>query len=484
MSELNVELLVKEMAKQPKETSWLEFKHNKFDQKMIAEDISALANAAALVERDCAYMIWGVDDVTHEIVGTVVDLNNAKVGNEEFEGWLRRMLSKNADFEFRPGLCEGKKVFVLEIAAARHVPVAFEKTAHIRIGSYTKKLADFPEVEKKLWKKFEIKEFEHDIAIGDLTPSDVLGLIDIGVYFGMTGLPQPAETQSAFKYLIDDSVLRQQDDGRFAITNLGAVLLGRKLGDFKDLRFKYFRVIRHKGTNRSEMMKDRDFTGGYALCYEEAVQYIMAITPSSEPIVGGRRLNETQFPEIAVREFLANCLVHQDFTVKGSSILVEVFDDRIEFTNPGKLLVEPQRIIDTPPKARNETLADMMRRMHLCEEAGSGWDKAVRACESAHLPAPVVERYDEYTKVTLFAGKRFADMTVDERIWACYVHASIMHLDCKRITSSSLRERFGEMGIEAPALSKLLKKVVDRGLIRIFDPNSGNRATSYVPFWA
>ncbi len=54
--------------------------------------------------------------------------------------------------------------------------------------------------------------------------------------------------------------------------------------------------------------------------------------------------------------------------------MVEIFDDRIEITNPGEPLVDTQRFIDTPPKSRNETLASMMRRFRICEERGSGID--------------------------------------------------------------------------------------------------------------
>ena len=71
---MNVLKLVVELAKLPRETPWLEFKHNNASPKMIGEDIRALANAATLDERDCAYMVWGVEDDSHEIVGTNIDL--------------------------------------------------------------------------------------------------------------------------------------------------------------------------------------------------------------------------------------------------------------------------------------------------------------------------------------------------------------------------------------------------------------------------
>lgn len=90
----NIDILVKELGKLPKEIGWVEFKHNNCEPTMIGEDISALANSATLNDRDYAYMVWGVDDGTHEIIGTKVRLQLEKKGEQELENWLRYLLSK------------------------------------------------------------------------------------------------------------------------------------------------------------------------------------------------------------------------------------------------------------------------------------------------------------------------------------------------------------------------------------------------------
>ena len=92
----NLKMLVLELCKYSEELPWLEFKHNNYDPEIIGEDISALANGAALDEKSCAYFLWGIDNDTHQPVGTEYNLQNLKKGNEELENWLRRMLSKNA----------------------------------------------------------------------------------------------------------------------------------------------------------------------------------------------------------------------------------------------------------------------------------------------------------------------------------------------------------------------------------------------------
>ena len=96
-------------------------------------------------------------------------------------------------------------------------------------------------------------------------------------------------------------------------------------------------------------------------------------------------------PELAVRELVANALIHQDFSVTGAGPMVEIFDARVEITNPGAPLVNTQRFLGSPPRSRNETLASMMRRIGVCEERGSGIEKAVLAVEAELLPAPLFE---------------------------------------------------------------------------------------------
>ena len=85
----NIDKLLRELMDMPQETQWVEFKHDNYDPKMIGQDISALANGAALQDKDFAYFVWGIDNGSHEIVGTGYDLQSLKKGNQELENWLR-----------------------------------------------------------------------------------------------------------------------------------------------------------------------------------------------------------------------------------------------------------------------------------------------------------------------------------------------------------------------------------------------------------
>jgi len=159
-SEEYIVSLVKELLKQPKESEWLEFKHNNKDPQMIGEYISALSNSAALHRKTNAYMILGVDDTTHKLLGTSFSPSQTKVGGEALENWLLRLLEPKIEFKFYEVEIEDKKVVLLEIAPAYRHPVRFSGVEYIRFSSYKKKLKDLPEKERDLWRIFDNIPFE------------------------------------------------------------------------------------------------------------------------------------------------------------------------------------------------------------------------------------------------------------------------------------------------------------------------------------
>lgn len=480
----NIDILVKELCKLPKETGWVEFKHNNDDPKMIGEDISALANTATLKDRDFAYMVWGVDDTTHNIIGTSVHLALQKKGQEELENWLRHQLSKNANFEFLETEIDGNHVEVIRIHKALHTPVAFEKVEYIRSGSYTKKLSDFTELMAQLWDKLRNSRFEDVCPVKDLRYVDVLRMIDCGAYFSMLKLPQPTEEKEVMHYLLEDEVAIRLDNGLYGITNLGAILFAKDLNAFPRLGRKAMRVVQYQGRNRLFIQKEETFHTGYAICFEDIVRYVSALLPSSENAATVALTTKSKFPLPSVREAIANSLIHQDLYITGTGPVVEVFDNRIEVTNPGTPLVDIMRIIDNPPKSRNEKLASLMRRMKMCEELGRGWDRMVLACEMQFLPAPRIEIFEESTKVTLFSEMEYKNIPADDKIWSCYLHACLMYIQGDALTNTSLRDRFGLKDSSAGSISRLIKDAVDKNKIKALDPNTAKRYMRYVPIWA
>ena len=162
--------------------------------------------------------------------------------------------------------------------------------------------------------------------------------------------------------------------------------------------------------------------------------------------------------------------------------MIEIFSDRVEISNPGKPLIDTLRFIDELSKSRNEAIVNFMRRMNICEDRGSGIDKVVIQIELYQLPAPDFRKTDFATVATLFATKKFSEMTTEERIRACYQHACLQQVSHKFLTNSSLRKRFGLSKKSYPVVSKVIKDTLGQKLIKI----KSDRGPHYscIPFWA
>ena len=476
--------LVHELCALPRETEWVEFKVNEAEPQAIGKYISALANAAALVGKAFAYLVWGVRDEDHAIVGTTFNPHFAKVGNEELENWLLRLLEPKIDFRFFVVPVDGNTVVLLEIPRATRHPVRFSGQEFIRVGTYKKKLKDFPEKERALWRIFDRTPFEEGVVIEHAAPDEVLRLLDYPTYFDLLEQPLPADRDGILRALAEDQLIRRCHAGGWDITNLGAILFAKRLNDFHSLRRKAVRVVQYRGNGRTETLKEQEGIKGYASGFEGLVNYINGLLPKNEVIGQALRKTVPMFPELAVRELVANALIHQDFLVRGAGPLVEIFDDRIEITNPGEPLVDTERFVDSPPKSRNETLASLMRRFGICEERGSGIDKVVFQVELYQLPAPLFERPTGFTRVVLFAHKDLKDMDKQERIRACYLHACLKYVMRDFLTNTSLRGRLGIAERNKAAVSRYIREAVEAGMIKPVDEHAAKKLMKYVPFWA
>lgn len=476
--------LVREFVKLPRETEWLEFKVNNSNPKEIGEYVSALSNSAALAGKPSAYLIWGIENESHKIVGTTFDPRATKVGNEEVENWLLRLLNPKIIFRFLDAAVDGHPVVILEMERAYRHPVQFQGDEFIRVGSYKKRLKDFPDKARALYRIFDQTPFELGTAASRVPSDRVLALLDYPAYFELMERPLPEGKEGILNALAADNLIRLSDAGGWDITQLGAVLFAKKLADFHGLTRKAVRVIRYKGNNRVETDKEREGTRGYASGFKNLIEYVNGLLPSNEVIEQALRKTVPMYPEIAVRELVANAMIHQDFYLSGTGPMVEIFDDRMEITNPGVPLVETNRFVDTPPRSRNEALASLMRRIGICEERGSGWDKVVSETESHQLPAPLAEVTDEHTRVVLFAHKPFNKMDKVDRVRAVYLHACLRYVNREYMTNSSVRARFGIEDQNIALASRLIRDTIQAGLVVADDPEAAPKLMRYVPVWA
>ena len=466
------------------ETSWFEFKLNNDDQRRIGIGCSALSNAARLAGKDFGYIVWGIDDGTHAVVGTVFDPDQKKIGNQVFQLWLAQRLQPSIAFSFRVVEHPDGRLVIMEIPAATSAPACFENVPYIRIGSATPGLMDYPDRYQMLIEALRPFTWEHGVARSYASGDDVLALLDYAQYFRLTAQPLPDNRLGIFERLEADQLIKRDVGDRWNITNLGAILFATELGNFSPaLARKGVRFVAYDGRNKAAAVTHRhDGVRGYASGFEGLVGYINGLLPRNERIGEALRAVHPLFPELAIRELVANALIHQDMTIGGAGPQIELFEDRIEITNPGHPLVRADRMIDLPPRSRNEALASLMRRMNICEEQGSGLDKVIMQVELFRLPPPLFREDPESMQVILYAPRNFANMTQDERIRACYHHAVLKFLGGDRMRNASLCERFGIEPRNAAQASAVLKKALDEGLIKYADPD--HPRSGYVPHWA
>ena len=476
--------LLHELRQSPKETEWVEFKCNNANPEEIGEYISALANSAALCGKVNAYVVWGIDNDSHDLIGTTFRPTKARKGNEELENWLLHLLQPRIHFRFIEFEIDDKLVSMVEVPCAAHQPVQFQGIEHIRVGSYKKKLKDFPEKERELWRVFDVTPFEQQVSAEALDAADVLQLLDYPAYFKLLNVPLPENREAILARLADDHMIQPCRGGHWNILNLGAVLFASDLSEFRHLARKAVRVIEYDGEGRVRTKREYQGHMGYAAGFEGLISFLKGMLPENEVIGQALRKSVPMYPELAIRELVANVIIHQDFTVTGAGPMVEVFDGRLEITNPGVPLVDVKRFLGTPPQSRNESLASFLRRAGICEERGSGIEKVVFQTESYQLPAPLFEVIGGQTRAVLFAHKTFAEMDKADRVRACYLHACLQQVRRNYMTNSSLRKRFGIEEKNRAQVSRVIGATIEDGLIRKNEPAESKKDTKYVPFWA
>ena len=476
--------LIDQLRAEPAEASWLEFKSDNTAPDMIGKRCSALANAARMDGRDMAYMVWGIADETHAVTGTTFQPDISKVGNQQLPLWLANSLTPSIAFSFRVVDHPEGRVVLLEIPAATGAPVAFNSVPYIRIGSTTPKLTDYPDRYQRLIERLQPYRWEQGIARQFATSDEVLALLDYAQYFRLTQQQLPDNRRGIFDKLEADRLIVRDVGERWNITNLGAALFANRLADFEaSLARKGVRFVAYAGSNRAATVTHRlDGQKGYAVGFEGMVTYLNALLPKNEHIGAALREARPLFPELAIRELVANALIHQDMTVTGAGPQIELFVDRLEISNPGTPLVKPERMIDLPPRSRNEALASLMRRMKMCEEQGSGLDKVVAICEVFQLPAPLLRAEDNAFQAVLYGPRSFADMTPEERKRACYFHAVLKFLSNDKMKNASLCTRLGIAPKNAAQATVVINKTLEAGLIRVADPD--HPRAGYVPSWA
>lgn len=285
--------------------------------------------------------------------------------------------------------------------------------------------------------------------------------------------------------LLTKNLLKKNDLGNYDVTNMGALLISKNLKIFENLSHKTVRVIWYKDNNRLNTIREKEFNCGYAVDYNKIIEYLLTIIPQEEVLEDSIRKTRLGYPEIAIRELLANIMIHQAIDQKETNPMVELFKNRIEFSNAGSPLVSIERIVDTVSISRNENIAGFMHKCGICEERGSGYDKVIDATIKNSMLAPKIENQsDKFTKVTLYLKMPFDLISKKDKIRTCYMQTCFFYINGKAINNNTIRELFNISDKYKYKASRIIKDTIDAELIKPVDKNTAPRYMKYIPFWA
>jgi len=457
--------------KSPSENQRLEFKEAKeqFDNRRLYEYCVALANEGGGI------LLLGVADAPpRPVVGTKAFNNPQAMAEKLFQA-----------VGFRVDIEEVRhpdgRVLVF------HIPSRPRGTAYHLDGKYLMRVEEslVPMTEDQLRRIFAEGEpswLEEQAKTG-LNAEQVVELLDTQTFFELIKLPYPTDRAGVIDRLLRERLI-DKTDAFFAIRRIGALLLAKRLDDFPELSRKAPRVVVYTGASKLETKIDQTGAKGFAVGFQGLVRFIMEQLPQNEVIEDALRKEVKLVPEIAIRELVANALIHQDLTISGASVMIEVYSNRVEISNPGEPVVPVIRFIDGY-QSRNERLADLMRRMGICEEKSSGIDRVVQTAEMFQLPAPDFRVGHRRTIVTIFGPRPLEDMDRNDRVRACYQHCALKWVMAERMTNQSLRERFYLPESKSAIASQIIAAAIEEGLIKPDERiGSSRKYARYLPFWA
>lgn len=355
----NYESVVQSLIQYNAEEEWFEFKENWFEHHAIGEYISAISNAAALRGKESGYFIWGVNNETHEIVGTTVNYQK-DYNKEPFQHYLARLLTPDLYFSFNEIEVQGKRVVVLDIPAAKTVPTSFDGIRYIRIGSSKEKINKYPEREAQLFNvltnglpTIETVESEYQ----DLT------FVRLFTYYAGRGITLRQET-------FEKNLGLRTKDGKY---NMMAQLLSDDC--HMPIRISIFRGE----TKAAPLFSVREFGNTcILLALDKILEYsdVINLIQTDERNRIMERKEVSLFNADAYREAVINAFVHNKW-IDGNAPMIAVFSNRIEILSRGTLA--PEQTIEGfflgESIPVNRKLSDLFLQLHISERSGRGVPK-------------------------------------------------------------------------------------------------------------
>ena len=460
----------------PSELNELDWKSGLSDKtERLAQHISAFANM-----KGGGILVYGVnnDGTCFDLTKEEIDKTVQTLGNIAQNNLVYAIPIEHSVMTF-----EGHSLLFI------YIPEQSDKPVHLRgkdiYSSYHRSAGQTVKMSRNQVKALIAASqgitFEQQTAKEGLTREEVLKLLNYKALYRILDKNVPQSTDVIIERLSDYHLCRQVGES-WTITNLGAILFANELKDFPNMEGHEVIVRKYVGTNNRQQEFEQHGVYGYAVGFEGLVDFIMRNTGIEQ--IDVKREAMPTYPRVAIREFVANALVHQDFAITGMPVTIEIFSNRLSITNAGAPLNDINRLIDLPPQSRNEQLAQMMFTLGICERRGSGIDRAIAAVEEMFLPPVKFTKSDQHTRVFMYPQKNLKEMTKQEKISACYQHACLMYEDGEKINNQSVRERFELSKNDTSVASRIIADTLEAGLIKPADiETTSKKYMTYIPYY-
>ena len=452
--------LLDELRSYDEEREWFEFKENWFDADGIGEYISAISNASAFHFQPYGYFIWGVNDESHEIVGTKFN-QYCDHNKEPLQNYLARNLSPSVNFEFKEIEIRGRRVVVLLIPAAEEIPTSFKEKRYIRIGSAKVNIKNYPKREIQLFKILDgrVETIENQVAkYQDLKFNKLFG------YYGSRGIVLKQDT-------FEKNLRLRNNFGEY---NTMAQLLS-------DNSHMPIRVSIFKGKSKaSPLISVREF-GNNCLLYslDNLIQYgdVLNLIQTDEEYRNVERNEIKLFDENAYREAIVNAVLH-NYWVGGNEPMISVFSDRLEILSRGSL--PPSQTLEGFYSGEsipvNEKLSEIFLQLHISEKSGRGVPIIVNAYGKEAIS------FKENSIVVTIPFNRIDQKNEDDYLNTTRLQDSVIMLSDRRImildeikknpriTKAELSKK---LGISDTAIDKNIAYLRDNGFIQRIGKTKG-----------
>lgn len=460
----------------PSELNELDWKSGLSDKtERLAQHISAFANM-----KGGGILVYGVnnDGTCFDLTKEEIDKTVQTLGNIAQNNLVYAIPIEHSVMTF-----EGHSLLFI------YIPEQSDKPVHLRgkdiYSSYHRSAGQTVKMSRNQVKALIAASqgitFEQQTAKEGLTREEVLKLLNYKALYRILDKNVPQSTDAIIERLSDYHLCMQVGES-WTITNLGAILFANELKDFPNMEGHEVIVRKYVGTNNRQQEFEQHGAYGYAVGFEGLVDFIMRNTGVEQ--IDVKREAIPTYPRVAIREFVANALVHQDFAITGMPVTIEIFSNRLSITNAGAPLNDINRLIDLPPQSRNEQLAQMMFTLGICERRGSGIDRAIAAVEKMFLPPVKFTKSDQHTRVFMYPQKNLKEMTKQEKISACYQHACLMYEDGESINNQSVRERFELSKNDTSIASRIIADTLEAGLIKPADiETTSKKYMTYIPYY-